>query len=339
MNVIKIKNLFLIILLVIAIGIFTTLSKHNKKESEDNKENVNTEITNEIVLKYPKEMIDKGFTEEIRFSEMPKRVVVATYPPVLALHKLGVNMIAIPDSKTPIWPKELDENTFKVSVGRKSNLKIETIIEMNPDLIFLSASNKDKYDHLLKDANIPVYYIEAGHSIDYDNVKSQTIALIDAFGKNTKASKEILDSFTSIENKISETKRKYDSKTVMALQYGQNSPYIQSEKGIIGALAKMVGFTNVYVNEEASMVPINTELALTYNPNVIMCVSGMEDPKVLQNTMENDFSKNADYWYSIDAIKNKRVIYFSSKFLLNTGIGYLNNIEEFIRILDEQYEL
>ena len=319
-------------------GIHIVKSINALMDSIEEKFSESSSKVNNVTLTYPKNMQDIGFTDVVTMEKTPERVVVMTKAPVLALNKLGVKMIAIPKGGVTKWPENLENNTEKLNVTMNANFDIETVIALNPDLVVLGANSKDTYGKVLTDAKIPVYYIDAGHTVNYNSVKAQTEALVNAFGKDTAEGKEIMDSFTKLENDLKKKQAKYSDKSVMVLQSAPPSHYIQTENGSLGTMAKMMGFKNVYVNDKTSMAPIDMEKAITYNPDLILAVGGTPSAEAHEKAMKEDFSKNADYWNTIDAVKNDRVIYLSSKYIANTGIGFIDNMREFMDMIDNFYK-
>ncbi len=309
-----------------------------EKKFEVKPDTENNTSNGKITIEYPKDMQDKGFNNPLVLEKKPERTVVMSKAPVLALHKLGVKMIAIPKGGAVEWPKDLEESTEKLDISMKSNLDIETIIALNPDLVILGDRSKDKYGKILTDANIPVYYVNAGHTVPYEYIKDQTQMLVKAFGENSSNGKEIMARFESLEKELTDLQAKYSNKKVMVLQSSPPSHFIQTEEGTLASMAKMMGFKNVYENKTTSMAPLDMEQAISYNPDLVLCVGGTMDSESHKQAMEEDFAKNPDYWNNISAIKDGKVLYFSSKFISNTGIGFIDTMEEFIKTVNSFYK-
>lgn len=291
-----------------------------------------------IVLAYPENMQEKGFTETLTLEQMPERVVVMSKAPVLALHEMGIKMIAIPKGGSTEWPEDLDAETEKLDVSMNSNFDIETVVALNPDLVIMGASSQEKYGQVLTDAGIPIYYVDSGHTVPYESVKAQTKALTDGFGKGSEESKNIMARFDELEQKLDSIKDKYADKKVMVLQSAPPAHYIQTEAGTLASMAKMMGFQNVYHNDAAPMAQLDLETAIDYDPDLVLCVGGTSKPEEHQKAMEEDFAKNPEYWNSIPAIKEGNILYFSGDFIANTGIGFLNSMNEMIERVEAFYQ-
>ena len=113
----------------------------------------------------------------------------------------------------------------------------------------------------------------------YESIVGQTNALIDAFSvdeESAAAGEKIRERFEALDQNIEAAKEAFDGKTVMVLQSSGDAHYIQTENGTLGSMAAMIGFENVYTNDQSSMVQLDYEQALDYDPDIVMCV-GAED--------------------------------------------------------------
>lgn len=292
-----------------------------------------------VTIEYPQNMQEKGYTQPLQLEQMPQRVVVMTKAPVLALHELGVKMIAIPEGGVTSWPEELDAATEKLNTAMNSNFDIETVIALEPDLVVMGYTSQEAYGQALDDAGIPVYYVDAGHTVPYESVKAQTQVLADAFAADQQAADSLMQGFVKLEERLEEVQADCKGKQVMVLQSSPPNHYIQTESGTLASMAAMMGFGNVYENSETSMAQLDLETALSYHPDLVLCVGASTQAEEHQKLMEEDFAKNSEYWNSISAIANGDILYFPSSYIASTGIGMLDNMNEFIDlILEHQAE-
>jgi len=291
-----------------------------------------------VTIPYPAGMQSKGFTEPVKLDKMPTKVVSMSTAPVLAMNRLGVHFIAVPKTSVVTWPDNMKDVEL-LNTSMNSNFDIETVIAMEPDLVILGVTSKDTYGVQLSGAGIPVYYVDAGHTVSYTAVKEQTQALVEAFGKGSAEGAALLKEFDDLEAKLEETKKKLEGKTVMILQSSPPSHYIQTEGGTLGTMAKMIGLTNVYVNSAASMAEVDFEQALDYNPDLVLTCGMMPSAEGHKQVMEEDFAKNPDYWNAIPAIKNGNIIYLPVSFTSTAGISILDRISELNDIVLKHFGL
>lgn len=294
-----------------------------------------------FVMTYPEDMQALGFTEPLVLDSVPQRIVCLSTAPVLALYEMGAKLVGIPSSRVVSWPEGLKESTETVqfSAMSSSDFDYESIVALEADLVLVGSSSTEVGEQI-QALGIPVYYVFAGHTVSYDNIKNQTAALTSAFSvdeASTAKAKEIMSRFTALEDRLAAVQPVYAGKKVMVLQSGDTSNhYIQTARGTLASMAAMMGFENVYENEASSMTKLDFEQALDYNPELVLCV-GSGTAQEHQALMEQAYSENEAYWYSIDAIKNGDVIYLPVEFCSTAGIHVVDSINTLIDCIEAFY--
>ncbi|MDO4799403.1 MAG: ABC transporter substrate-binding protein [Bacillota bacterium] len=304
-----------------------------------------TETTTEpapqkFVLEYPADMKEKGFTEPVVFDKMPERVVCLTVAPVPALYELGVNLVGVPMSRVIQWPEDLTKNTTLVKFNAHSpeDFDFESLVVLEPDLVILSSGAADTAGKkLVEEFKLPVYYVMGGHTVKYESVKLQTQELVKAFGhgKAAEAGKVILKRFEDLENKVKKSQEAFKGLKVMVLTSGGDRHFIQTKGGTLGSMLDMLGFENVFENEGNSMVQLDREQALSYDPDYVVAVGGTT-PEEHKEMMEKVFAEHPDYWNAIPAIKEGKVLYLGIEYIANTGTHVVEHIE---KLVDLMYQL
>lgn len=279
-----------------------------------------------VTIEYPDTLQAMGFNEPIVLDKMPTRVVVMSTAPVLALYELGVNMIAIPKTSVVTWPEDLTANAEQLSVTMNANFDIETVVAMEPDLVIMGYTSQDTYGVTLEALDIPVYYVDAGHTVSYESIKAQTQILIDAFAPGSEAGANIMQRFDDLEALLEETKAALEGKTCMVLQSSPPNHYIQTADGTLGTMCRMIGLTNLYENDASSMVLVDYELMLGYDPDVVLAVGMSPSGEEHKALMLEDFENNHDYWYAIEAIANDDMICLPVTYCSTAGINIINNL-------------
>lgn len=292
-----------------------------------------------FVLDYPADMKEMGFTEALELEKMPERIVSLTVVPVPVLFELGVNMVGIPTSRVMPWPEELAKNVTMVNFNAHSpeDFDFESLVVLEADLVILTSGAKDTAGKkLVEEFNIPVYYVKGGHSVEYNSVKMQTEELVKAFGRGDAEAKgkAILKRFADLEAKVVKAKEAFAGKSVMVLQSAAGKHFIQTKGGTLGSMLDMIGFTNVFENQGNSMVQLDLEKALSYNPDYLVCVGAgtSDDHKAL---MAKEFAENPDYWKTIPAIEKEAVLYLGMEYIPNTGIHVVRHIEKLVDYMSE----
>ena len=294
-----------------------------------------------FVITYPEDMQALGFTEPLVLDSVPQRIVCLSAAPVLALYEMGAKLVGIPSSRVVSWPEGLKESTETVqfSAMSSSDFDYECIVELEADLVLVGSSSTEVGEQI-ESLGIPVYYVFAGHTVSYDNIKAQTEALVKAFSvdeASTAKGEEIMGRFTALEERLASVQPTYADKKAMVLQSSDTANhYIQTERGTLASMAAMMGFENVYENEASSMTKLDFEQALDYNPELVLCV-GSGTAQEHQALMEQAYSENEAYWYSIDAIKNGDVIYLPVEFCSTAGIHVVDSINTLIDCIEAFY--
>lgn len=281
-----------------------------------------------VTIEYPANMQQRGYTEPVVLEAMPQHVACLSSSPVLALYEMGVPMIAIPASSVVEWPEDLAASAEQLQMAHNTNFDVETVIALEPDLVIMGYTSQETYGNVVSDAGIPVYYVDAGHTVPYDSIKMQTEALVNAFGADSEAGAAMLQRFDDLEARLEDVRAQLEGKTVMVLQSSPPSHYIQTSDGTLGSMAEMIGLTNVYENDASSMVQLDYETALSYNPDLVLCVGMSETGEGHRELMEADFANNPEYWNSIPAIANGDVLYLPVRFVSSAGINVVDNIGE-----------
>lgn len=290
-----------------------------------------------VTIEYPATLQALGYTEPVVLDKMPEKVVCMSTAPVLALYELGVNMIAIPTTSVVEWPEDLAANAEQISTSMNSNFDIETVIAMEPDLVIMGYTSQETYGTVLESVNIPVYYVDAGHTVSYESIKDQTQTLINAFAPESEAGEALMQRFADLEVRLEETQKALEGKTVMVLQSAPPSHYIQTADGTLGTMARMIGLTNVYENDASSMVLIDYELALDYDPDVVLAVGMSATGEEHLELMKADFENNPEYWNAIPAIANGDIIGLPVTYCSTAGINIIDNINALADIVEEHF--
>lgn len=123
----------------------------------------------------------------------------------------------------------------------------------------------------------------------------------------------------------------------MVLQSAPPSHYIQTADGTLGTMARMIGLANVYENDASSMVLIDYELALDYDPDVVLAVGMSATGEEHLELMKADFENNPEYWNAIPAIANGDIIGLPVTYCSTAGINIIDNINALADIVEEHF--
>ncbi len=278
-----------------------------------------------ITINYPEHMQALGFEEPVVLESTPERVVCLSTYPVLALFDLGITPIALPKTSVISYPEDYAGEILPSIMS--DNFDIETVVALEPDLVFMPASTKEMYDETFSNLNIPVYYMAMtveGMSA-YDVIKEQTLELVNAFNPES----DLMSRFDEIENELATFQSVTEGKTVFAMTVSGNSVYICSTGGTLGSMLEMCGLTNVYEEDTVAghgMIELDMETAIDYTPDVVV-LTGSSTAEDNQAMFEAIVESNPEYWNSIEAISEGNIIYLPSSYVSTAGLNILTNLE------------
>lgn len=290
------------------------------------------EVADKIVLQYPPHMQEKGYTNELIYEEMPQRVVSLTTYPVQALFEMGVMPIALPTTKVMVYPDSFKGDLLPGVMSE--NFDVEMIVALEPDLVFMPEATKDSYGTALEELNIPVYYVamNATGMTSYEVVKEQTQAIVDGFAVDAEhkaKAEEVMNRFNEVENAVENFQKNTEGKTVFAITVSGTSIYINGSNNTLGSMLAMLGYENVYDDTAVGghgMNELDMEVAIDYNPDV-MVITGSSTKEDNKAVMDALYESNPEYWDSIPAYKEGRVIYLPSSYVSTAGMNIIDNIE------------
>lgn len=310
-----------------------------ENEKEENEKADTEKVSEQIVLKYPPHMQEMGYTDELVYESMPQRVVCMTTYPAQALFEMGVIPIALPSTKVMEYP---DSFNGEILPGiMTDNFDVEMIVALEPDLVFMPQATKDSYGTVLEELNIPVYYVamNATGKTSYEVVKEQTKAIVDAFAVDDESkakAEDVLNRFTEVENKVENFKKSTEGKTVFAITVSGSSIYINGSNNTLGSMLNMLGYENVYDASAAGghgMNELDMEVAIDYDPD-IMVITGSSTRDDNRAMMDALYELNPEYWDSISAYKEGRVIYLPSSYVSTAGMNIIDNIEDLMNDME-----
>ncbi|MBQ9634989.1 MAG: ABC transporter substrate-binding protein [Acidaminococcaceae bacterium] len=294
-------------------------------------------ITGDIELPVTKTVRQYGITETVVLRKKPERVATLSFTPVMALYKLGIKQIIVPENKMGRWPADLEKDARQMSTAMASNFDIEAIVAAQPDLVILPYHAKEKYGKILESQKIPAYYVDAGPAMSYQSVKETSEVLVEAFGKHSEAGRTILQEFSRLEKRMAETREKNKGKKVMVLMSAPPNHYIQNEQANLGSMMQLLGYENVFKekNIKNSMVMLDKEKALSYQPDIVVS-TGFGSAGQHETNMKKDFASNPEYWNQIAAIRSGRIIFLSQEYAVSRGINVVENINTLIDMLENK---
>ena len=231
------------------------------------------ENSGEKTLYYPS-YLQKSEGETLTLSKMPERIVCLSNAALQILVRCDIHPIAVttPSSSVdyPDWVKELPV----ISTGM-SSLDIEAVLALEPDLVIVGSYQKETYGQQFADAGVHVYYTSEGPSITYNEAKEEALTLARSFGAEALV-QEIADEFAAVEARAADYSAAHARQSMMIFFHTPGA-YQQTSQGYLGSMLAMLPFDNLsdtLVDPASRTVPIDTETAISMNPDVIFATPG-----------------------------------------------------------------
>ena len=206
------------------------------------------------------------------------------------------------------------------TVYAQSDLNIEEIMKLQPDVIFYNAGNKE-HAQILQSSGIPcIGFATVGAETEADPLVryQQWLDLLeDVFGESGKmdafeeAGNKIID---DVESRIAQIPEDERPSAMILWKYADGVPQV-SGQGTFGTYwLKHLGVTDVVASETKGFTQVNMEQVYDWDPDILFLdgpgLLPLKTADVLENNVEGtDFS-------TLTAVKNKRVY--------NTTLGMWN---------------
>lgn len=248
---------------------------------------------------------------KIELSKNPERIISAAPNLTEIIFAIGADDLLVGRTSFCNYPDEV--NKIQI-VGDMIHLNFEKVVELKPDLIFLTVegNTKELYDKL-KSLNIQVY-VTNPRSL---NGILQTISNIGLILNRKQKADSII---TSIKKSLDEIAAK-KFKRRKALFIVSLSPLIIAGKDtFINEMMERVNLENISPENSISAYPmISREEILNKNPDVIILPSG--------NYSLIEILKLFPEWKNLNAIKNRKIIYVDQDLFFRPGPRFIDAIK------------
>ncbi len=215
-----------------------------------------------------------------------------------------------------IAPELLDSQN---TVQSQSDINIEEIMKLKPDVIFYNASNKEHYETLKKTGIPCVGFATVGTNGPADPIDryAQWLKLLeDVFDENGKTDDFIKagqDIVKDVEDRISKIDDSKKPTGVILWKYVQGVPMVAG-KGVFGDFwLNRIGVKNL-ANETKGFAKVSIEQFYQWNPDILY----LDGPGLLDITTKDVFENSVEgiNFSNMKAVKDKKVY--------NTKLGMWN---------------
>lgn len=241
-------------------------------------------------------------TSDTKDQSKDPSIVSVSVSAIGVLDKLDANLIGVPVTSMTIPDKYKD----LTKVGKSINPDLEVITSLNPNLVILDATFKEKMEESLKPYNLNSFYFQT-------NSYTAFINSIDELGKKINKEKEAKELIDKLNNSVKEVNKKRNGKQpTVAIMYGSAENYmLGTDNSYLGDLVKTVGGKNITSNlnitsDKFGYAQFSLEQVVEQNPDFILRFAhgDVKDNKAM---FDQVFDQNPAY-KELDAVKNNRVV-------------------------------
>lgn len=262
---------------------------------------------------------DLGVT--VNIASPPNRVISLAPNITEMIYQLNVEDRLIGNTKFCYYPEAAKEIT---KVGDMLTFNYEKIVELNPDLIFITVEGNQKTAYKkLMDLGFKIF---VSNPRDYEGIKKTFTDLGNIFGKQ-KLAKNKIAKWDSTYNYIQTESQKLKPQTVMILV--ELSPIMIAGKNtFINGYIKTCNMKNFAEDVDMNYPVFSREVVLERDPDIIVYPSsGTETISTLTETYPE--------WKELSAVKNNKVFFVDRDLYFRPGPRFIEALNDFFSRLKE----
>ena len=316
----KKKLIAMMMCLTLTVGTFAGCAGGETKEAEDSKtEEMSDKDSEQEVSKDTITITDHADREVEVPAEINRIVVADIYPMASVLtvflgsakKLVGIDPVGMSAAESgllgELFPEILDADT---SFMNGADLNVESLLALEPDVVFCSAGNSELIS-TLENAQIPAVGISPS-KWDYDILETYdqwTALLSQMFPENSNKSEEISayskEVYEQVQEMVKDIPQEEKKKVLFLFQY-DDQQMVTSGKHFFGQFwCDAVGALNAAeeIEVDNSNAVINMEQVYQWNPDVIIITN-------FTPTQPEDLYHNAvggDDWSTVKAVQDKQV--------------------------------
>lgn len=251
--------------------------------------------------------------------------LVATSPAVAEIcDKLDMDLIGIPTTSRGI--PERYEGLPEVGGAMAPDLEI--LKSLRPDYVISPNSLQTDLQPKYAGAGLASIFIDLK---SVDGLYESATYLGEKFGRR-EAAQALMDDYRAYVDDYRASVAGMQAPTVLILMGVPGSYIVATELSYAGSLVALAGGANVYADEQADFVNVNTEDMLARDPDIILRTAHALPDQVMQMFAE-EFEQN-DIWKHFRAVREGRVYDLdASKFGMSAEFNYPEALEDLRPIL------
>lgn len=245
---------------------------------------------------------------------MPKKIITLAPNLTEIIYELGLDSILIGNTKYCNYPIEANQ---KEKVGDLLTVDFEKIIELKPDLIFITVegNSKDTYDKLKKLG----FQLFISNPRDFKGIKKTVLDISKIFSIEKTAERKILI-WDEVVEKIKEETLDREKQSGMFL-ISLKPVMLAGGKTFVNEFLEIVGIENIASDSKVNYPLYSREEILIRNPQIIIHA-------ISSDGINSEISNNYPEWKKIDAVINQNIIKINPDLFFRPGPRYSMAVQE-----------
>jgi len=271
--------------------------------------------------------------DETTLNVGPEKVMVFDYGVLDALDALEIDVIGLPKSNIPEYLNKYSDEKY-ADVGTLFEPNFEKIFEMKPDLIIISARQKDLYEEFK--AIAPTVYVPLMGNDYMSSFKSNMSILAQIFGIEDKVNVKVSEIETAIKDLNGKVTASGKNALFIMANEGNLSAYGQDSR--FGMLYDDFGFIPVDENIDASTHgnKISFEYIVEKNPDYIFvldrgAVAKTSDNMSAEKLLDNDLMKTTSAYQNGNITYVDPHVWYVATGGINGTLTMVNEVEGSIK--------
>jgi len=272
--------------------------------------------------------------------DMGRNVTITNYPPqrivslvpscTEILFALGVGDKVVGVDETSDYPPEVIERVEAgnlTTVGKYSQINVELVVSLEPDLILASGAKVQ--------GAVVERLVELGQTVVvlYPETFSDVLENILLVGKVTgqvdKAEALVADMRKKAQEIADKTKNA--SRPRVYVEYYFDGGYATyGSKSFVNELIDMAGGINIFAGFEGAYITTSTEEVLKANPEIIIIAKGKMS---MLCGLTPETIKSRPGWSQISAVQNDRIYEIGEDLLVAKGPRLIKGLEELAKVI------
>jgi iron complex transport system substrate-binding protein len=258
---------------------------------------------------------DAGRT--VVLNQKPERIIPLSTSYVDLLYAVGGKAVGKPTSKT----KLSQEAQQLPEIGQTTNVDLERLIALQPDLVIGFQGRHEKLVPLLESSRIPVIILNMK---TYEDVHAKIKLFGEIFGTTHRAqivSREMGQKIEAVAAQLPS-----QSKKIVIIRATAKSVTVELENSVAGDVARILKISNIAtgskpMEKDPDATPYSMEKLVEGDPDMVL-VTTMGDVADAEKRLKTDVESNPA-WSSLRAVRDRQVYFLPSDlFQLNPGIHY-----------------